>query len=163
ALRGGLSSGGRRRGRDLTRAGAADPELGPPGAADGPGDALPERTPPGGGVTRSPPARLAVLEDPDAVGAETEAPGFGFETGRPSLVPERASREGRRRHAREREAARLRRLPPVELLDVGDPEIGEPRLHPERNDEVRAMRGVEPLHGRDVEVVVMVVRDRDHV
>src|SRR4026208_1112948 len=53
--------------------------------------------------------------------------------------------------------------PPVELLDVGHPIVGDPRLQAERDDEERVVGGGQPLHGRQVEMIVVIVRDHDHV
>ena len=45
-------------------------------------------------------------------------------------IPERAAREVLGRHAREREPAERAAVPPVELVDVGDAEVGEPLREP---------------------------------
>ena len=57
----------------------------------------------------------------------------------------------------------LRALPPVALLDAGDPLIGEPGLELQRHHEEGIVLRGQPLHGGEVQVVVVVMGDQHHV
>ena len=57
----------------------------------------------------------------------------------------------------------LHSLPPVALLDARDAVVGEPGLEAQRHHEERIVRRGQPLHGGEVQMVVVVVRDHDHV
>ena len=78
-------------------------------------------------------------------------------------IPQGAAREMVGRDAGQREPGDGAALPPVQLPDLGDAELGEPRAEPERDQEARPMGLGEPLDGRHVEMVVVVVRDEDDV
>ena len=75
----------------------------------------------------------------------------------------RAGRPVLHGHAGQRDPALLAAVPPVELDDVGDAEIGEPRAQPERHVEARPVRLGQPLHRGLVQVVVVIVRDQHDV
>ncbi len=76
-----------------------------------------------------------------------------------ALAPVLHGREG------EGERAVAARLPPVVLLDALDPVLAEPGGEPKRDQEERSARGrgSQAPHRVQVEMVVVVVRDEDHV
>src|SRR6266508_5731427 len=66
-------------------------------------------------------------------------------------------------HADQPQPLVLERLPPVQLLDVSDALPSEPALEPEGHHEEWIVRCGKALHGAEVEVVVVIVRDEDEV
>jgi hypothetical protein len=78
-------------------------------------------------------------------------------------VKRRALRPVLRWRAHDADAAELVLLPPVQLLDAGDTLLREPASEPERHDEDRVVSGGETLHRGDIQVIVVIVRDHDHV
>ncbi len=108
---------------------------------------------------------LAEAVEVAGVAAEIEAPGRSHDgPGGPEPrigVPEATLGEVLRRRAHNPEPAVLEGLPPVELHHARQALAAEPGLEAERDHEERIVGGPEPLHGVEIQVIEMVVRD-DH-
>src|SRR5262249_59814146 len=114
-----------------------------------------------------PVADLLESAEVSRVAGEVEALGLaGHHPAAPEAavaIRERPAGEVLRRNTRQRHLALDALIPPVELVDVGDAEVREPALEAERDEELRTMLGGQPLDRRDVQMVVVVVRDEHDV
>src|SRR5262249_19251274 len=110
-------------------------------------------------------ARLLEAIEVPGVAAEVEAAARADDgPGRPQTtvpVPWRALREVLGGNADEAEAAIVFRLPPVLLLDSRDAVVGEPLGETERHQEERSGRRSQLRDRRQIEMIVVIVRD-DH-
>jgi len=79
------------------------------------------------------------------------------------LIEERSPRSVLSGGADERHAADDHRFSPVEFLHIRNVTVREPRLDSERHEEARIESRRQSAHRRLVEVVVVIVRDQDHV